>query len=175
MTIAVGCASLADKLGGNGEIQVGLLFATLGFALACWRWGIEIYGVFGTLTFFFLLAQFSGARVLWIVAALVLLPATFRLLDRAALAPAHRAAAAGVFATSAAALYAAVNRFSLDELLIEHSRGFGSAAAKPSPAAAGRGGLSRRRCCPSSSSPGASARGAGSCSISASRSRPSPS
>jgi len=135
VTIAVGCAALADKLGSDAEIRVGLLFATLTFALACWRWGVEIYGVFGTITFFFLLAQFSGARVLWFTAALVLLPAAFRLLDRPALAPAHRAAAAGVFATSAAALYAAVNRFSLDELLIEHARGFGSANAKPSPAA----------------------------------------
>ena len=135
VTIAVGCASLADKLGGDAEIPVGLLFATLTFTLACWRWGIEIYGVFGTIAFFFLVAQFPGARVLWIAAAVVLLPAAFRFLDRAALAPAHRAAAAGVFATSAAALYAAVNRFSLDELQIEHARSFGSAIGKPSPAA----------------------------------------
>jgi hypothetical protein len=113
VTIAVGCASLADKLGGHAEIQVGLLFATLTFALACWRWGIEVYGVFGTITFFFLLAQFAGGRVLWIAAALVLLPAAFRLLDRPALAPAHRGAAAGCSRTSAAALYAAANRFSL--------------------------------------------------------------
>lgn len=135
VTIAVGCASLADKLGGDAEIPVGLLFATLTFTLACWRWGIEIYGAFGTITFFLLLARFSGGRVLWIAAALVLLPAAFRLLDRATLAPAHRAAAAGVFATSAVALYAAVNRFSLDELQIENVRGYHSQTAGSSPAA----------------------------------------
>jgi hypothetical protein len=135
VTLAVGCGSLADKLGSDAEVQAGLLVATLGFALAGWRWGIEIYGVFGTVTFFFLLAQFSGARVLWIVAALVLLPATFRLLDRATLAPARRAAAAGVFATSAAALYAAVNRFSLDHRLIELARGSHSETARLFPAA----------------------------------------
>jgi len=136
VTIAVGCAALADRgPGSHSEIEVGLLVATLAFALAGWRWGVAIYGVFGTLTFFFLLARFPGARILWIAAALVLLAAAFRLLDRATLAPAHRAAAAGGFATAAAALYAAVNRFSLDERLIELAGRGSAAAGKSSPAA----------------------------------------
>jgi hypothetical protein len=136
VTIAVGCAALADRgPGSHSAIEVGLLVATLAFALAGWRWGVAIYGAFGTLTFFFLLARFSGARVLWVAVALVLLAAAFRLLDRAALAPAHRAASAWVFATSAAALYAAVNRFSLDQRLIELAGRGGAESATTSPAA----------------------------------------
>jgi hypothetical protein len=133
VTISAGFAALAEKGGGNsGEVEIGLFVAALAFALACWRWGFEVYGAFGAVAFFFLLAQFSGARALWIAAALVLLAGAFRLLDRAALAPEHRAAAAGVFGTSAVALYAAINLYSVDRRVIETVRGFHGSTLQPS-------------------------------------------
>jgi hypothetical protein len=135
VSISVGCAGLADSAHSGNEIEVGLLVATLAFACACWRWGYEVYGAFGAVTFFLLLARFPGARAAWVAAALLLLAPAFRRLDRSTLAPEHRCAAAGVFAVSAVALYAAVNRFSVDRRLIETLRRLDGSAAEPAAAA----------------------------------------
>ena len=133
LMICAGIAILAAP-GGSADpgIDIGLSIAALGFALAGWRWGIEIYGIFGTIPFFLLLARFPGGRSLWIAAAFVLLGAAFRLLDRPELAPEHRTATAGVFGTSAVALYAAINLYSLDQRLIEEIRGNRVGAGQPS-------------------------------------------
>ncbi len=133
LTISAGFASLSAP-GGSADpgIDIGLSIGALAFALACWRWGIEIYGIFATIAFFLLLARFPGGRGLWIAAALVLLAVSFRLLHRPTFAPEHRAAMAGVFGASAVALYAAINFYSLDQRLIEEIRGSRASAGQPS-------------------------------------------
>jgi hypothetical protein len=89
------------------------------FAAACIRWGFAIYGTLAAAALFGLLGRFPGGRLWWIVGAAALLALAFRNLDRAALAPPHRGAVAGVFAVAAIALYVAFNRVSVDEHWVE--------------------------------------------------------
>ena len=131
VTIAAGFAELIAPRGGRGDdLTAGLLVAAVAFGVACWRWGFEAYGVFAAAALFLFLGQYPAARGLWIAAGLLLLVAAWRRRDRAALAPEHRAAMAGIFATAAVALYAAVNLFSVDRHLVESLR-----AAAPEPIA----------------------------------------
>jgi len=115
-------------------VTVSLLAAALACAAACLRWGFEAYGAFAAAAFFLLLARFPHGRLLWIAAAALILPAADRLRDRAALPPPHRAAFDGVVFVAAAALYAAVNRWSLDERFVESLRD-GARPGPPSPGA----------------------------------------
>lgn len=95
------------------------LAAALLFGAACVHWGYSAYGLLAATALFGLLGRFPGGRLGWILVAGFLIAATFRRLDRAALAPPHRRALAGVFAVSALALYAAVNRYSVDRRLVD--------------------------------------------------------
>lgn len=135
----VGCA-----LAGQGDsarewetaITVALLFGTLLFAAACWRWGFAAYGIFSAIAFFLLLARFPPGRLAWLVAGAALLVVAPRLQARGSLAPPHRRAAAGVLVVAAAAVYAAVNRYSLDQHSIEAMRRGGGTFPEPSPGVA---------------------------------------
>lgn len=122
--------------GAETVITASLLAAAVLFGVACWRWGFAAYGIFSALALFLLLARFSGGRAAWFLFGAVLLAVAPRLQDRAALAPSHRGAAGGVFIVAAAALYASVNRYSLDEHLVESMREHGTTPSAPSPALA---------------------------------------
>ena len=100
-----------------------LALAVLLFASACAHWGFSVYGIFAAAAFFGLLAQFPAARLTWALAAGILLAGAYGRLDRSFLPPPHRVALAGVLAVAACALYAAVNRYSLDLGWIEALRG----------------------------------------------------
>jgi hypothetical protein len=100
-------------------ITLLLLAAALLFGTAGVHWGYSAYGVLAAMALFGLLGRFPAGRLGWILVAGILIVAAFRRLDRAALAPPHRRAWAGIFAVSALALYAAVNRYSLDQRWIE--------------------------------------------------------
>lgn len=102
------------------EVFTALLFGGLLLcAAACIHWGYSAYGVLAAFAMFGLLDRFPGGRLWWILAAGILIVVSFRWFDRATLAPPHRRALAGVFAVSAMALYAAINRFSVDRRLVE--------------------------------------------------------
>jgi hypothetical protein len=102
-----------------GTITTIFLAAVVLFAAACVRWGFALYGTFSAAALFALLGRFPAGRLWWIAGAAALLALAFRNLDRAALAPPHRGAAAGVFTVAAVGLYVALNRFSVDEHWIE--------------------------------------------------------
>lgn len=89
------------------------------FAAACIRWGFAVYGTIAAAAFFGLMGRLPAGRLCWIVGASLLLALAFRNLDRAALAPPHRGAVAGVFAVAAVGLYVALNRVSVDERWVE--------------------------------------------------------
>ena len=107
------------------------LAAVLLFGAACVHWGYSAYGVLAAVALFGLIGRFPAGRVGWILVAGFLIAAAFRRLDRAALTPPHRRALAGVFAVSALALYAAVNRYSVDQRLVESLQEATSSAAAP--------------------------------------------
>lgn len=96
-------------------------WCALVFALAAWRWGYRLYA--GAAVFFVLLlaAQFPGARALWIVlAALIAAGASVARATRD-LAPSHRAGVELARIVALAAIYAAVNYYSVDTGFLEES------------------------------------------------------
>ena len=123
--------------GAETVITGSVLAAAVLFGVACWRWGFGAYGIFSALAFFLLLARFPAGRASWLAVGTALLAVAPRLQDHIRLAPPHRGAAGGVFVVAAAALYASVNRYSLDERLVESMRERGTTVAAPSPAIAG--------------------------------------
>jgi hypothetical protein len=89
------------------------------FALAAWRWGFRLYGGAATVFILLLAAQFPCARLAWVAAA-ALLAAWATVAVRARdLAPSHRGSLELVRIVSLAAIYAAVNYYSVEKGLIE--------------------------------------------------------
>jgi len=132
----VGIALVEDAAAAGAEsmITVSLLAATALFALAGWRWGYAAYGVCAAAAFFLLLARLPEGRILWLVAGAALLAAAYRLQGLRSLAPSHRRAAGGILLVAAAAVYVAVNRYSLDAHSIEALRHGAGTFPQPAPA-----------------------------------------
>jgi len=129
--IAIGDA-LHDS---EANITAALLAAAVLCAAACWRWGFAAYGAFSAAALFLLLARFPHGRVAWLLLGTVLVAVAPRLQDRLSLAPPHRRASGGVFLAAAAAVYAAVNRWSLGERLVESLQRRSPARTEPDPTA----------------------------------------
>lgn len=106
----------------EGAVTLMLWAAALVGALAAWRWGFWFFAAAGAASFFFAAARQPFARTAWVVLSILAMALTFRRLDRASIAPAHRSGLAAVFAVSAAALYAAINLYSFDMLAVERIR-----------------------------------------------------
>jgi hypothetical protein len=95
------------------------LLSAIVFGAAAWRWGLWFHAGVAAASLFVLLGRFPFARLTWIAAAAFLIPVLDRRRDSAALAPPHRRSLSAVLAACAAALYAAVNLYSLDRKLVE--------------------------------------------------------
>jgi hypothetical protein len=87
--------------------------------LSCWRWGSPIFAALSAVSFFFYLGRLPQGRLLWLLAGLVVVGLAGRRLDTHSWAPSHRRAAAVLVVAGLAAVYAAVNVYSLDEHLLE--------------------------------------------------------
>ena len=109
--------------GSDLTANVGLLGTLLLFALGAWRWGNVAFAAFAAAAGFVLLARAPHGRLLWVVAGVVLAAFAERLVDRPSWAPSHRMCAAAVALCGVAAVYAAVNLWSLDHHAIEDLRG----------------------------------------------------
>ena len=96
-----------------------LLVGVVAWAAAAWHWGYPAFACFVAVFFFLLAARLPTGRALWLVLGAALAAACVPMLDRPALAPSHRRGAAAVLAASLAAVYAAVNLYSLDHRVIE--------------------------------------------------------
>ena len=124
--LAVGylCAAvfvlLDDRhLGGHGALRLTYPWCVAVFALAAWRWGFRLYAGAAVICALLLTAQFPGARPLWIaVAALIAAWATVARTTHD-LAPSHREGVDLVRFVALAAIYAAVNYYSVDKGLLE--------------------------------------------------------
>jgi len=93
------------------------------FAAATWRWGNPAFALFSSVLGFVLLARAPHGRLLWIFGGVLLAALAERFLDRPSWAPSHRASAAAVALGAIAAVYAAVNLWSLDHHSVEALRG----------------------------------------------------
>jgi hypothetical protein len=107
---------------GEDALRLFLLTSALTWAAACWRWGSPLFAGLSVGSFFVLLAQVQFGRVLWIVVGVVLAGVAARRLDDGALAPSHRRAAMVVLLAAVAAIYVALNIYSLDHDLLERLR-----------------------------------------------------
>lgn len=107
----------SDSLGGYFRVALaaGFVFCLMGAA----RWGDRILSAGAALTGFGLLAQSSHGRLLWISAALIVLPIGLSSARKPHLSPSHRAGLAAVVVLAVLALYAAVHIWSYDQRLIE--------------------------------------------------------
>jgi len=89
------------------------------FALAAWRWGFRLYAGAAAVFVLLLTAQFPGARPLWIAtAALIAVWATAARATRE-LTPSHRESLDLVRIVALAAIYAAINYYSMDKGFLE--------------------------------------------------------
>lgn len=100
-----------------------LLGVALLFAMGAFRWGNPVFAGFAAGALFVLLARAPHGRLLWIAGGVVLSAVAARFTDRPAWAPSHRACAWGLVVCGIAAVYAAVNVWSLDHRMIEQLGG----------------------------------------------------
>jgi hypothetical protein len=89
------------------------------FALAAWRWGFRLYAGAAALFMLLLAAQFPGARLIWIAAAAFIAGWASVIRATRELAPSHREGVTLVRIFALAAIYAAVNYYSVDKGFIE--------------------------------------------------------
>lgn len=113
-----------DKVQVGSEPMLTLLLAASAVigALAAWRWGYPFYAAAGAVAGYVLLGRGALARASWLVVAALVMGLTWKLRDRASIAPPHRRSLAAVFVVSAAAAYTALNLFSLNMRVIERIR-----------------------------------------------------
>jgi hypothetical protein len=109
-------------ISGEDALRLFLLTSALTWAAACWRWGSPLFAGLSIASFFVLLAQVRFGRVLWIVVGVVLAGVATRRLDDGALAPSHRRAAMVVLLAAVAAIYVALNIYSLEHDLLQRLR-----------------------------------------------------
>lgn len=100
-------------------LRVTTLLTSILFALASWRWGFALYGGLAAALSFAFLAVIPGSRILWILAALALVPFSFAAARSGRLAPSHRAAFTQVLVVAVLALYGAVHVTSYERGLLE--------------------------------------------------------
>jgi hypothetical protein len=107
---------------GGDALRLFLLTSAVTWAAACWRWGSPLFAGLSAASLFALLAQMPFGRALWVVAGVVLTGVAGRRLDDGALAPSHRRATTVVLLAAVAAIYVALNVYSLDNGLLETLR-----------------------------------------------------
>lgn len=106
-------------LGDHGALRLTYSCCAAVFALAAWRWGFRLYAGAAALCVLLLAAQFPGARPIWItIAALIAAGATVVRSTRR-LVPSHREGVDLVRIVALAAIYVAVNYYSVDKGFLE--------------------------------------------------------
>src|SRR5262245_10710852 len=127
---------LADtmRLRFDDAIDIVLAAGCVAWAASSWRWGNPLFAGLSAVSLFLFLGRLSWGRVLWVVmgAALVLLAA--RWLDAASLPPSHRRSMKILVLLGIAAVYVAINAYSLDRHVLEDLRRYVWNREAPSPA-----------------------------------------
>jgi hypothetical protein len=125
LLVALGLFML-DGAGVNFDraVDAVLLAGVLVWGVGCWRWGIPLFAGLSAVSLFLILGRLPFGRVCWVLVGMALIGLAARRSDAAAWAPSHRRAAVVVLVVGVAAVYAAVNVYSLDEQLLEDLRPF---------------------------------------------------
>jgi hypothetical protein len=117
---------ILDGAGVNFDraLDAVLLAGALVWALACWRWGNPLFAGLSAISLFLFLGRLPLGRVLWVLVGSALVGLAARRSTAAAWPPSHRRASMIMLVIGVAAVYAAVNVYSLDEQLLENLRSF---------------------------------------------------
>ena len=127
---------LADRmrLRLDDAIDVVLVAGCLAWAAGSWRWGNPLFAGLSGASLFLFLGRLPPGRVLWMVVGAALILLAGRWLDAASLPPSHRRSMVVLVLLGIAAVYVAVNAYSLDEHLLEDLRRHAWNRDAPSPA-----------------------------------------
>jgi uncharacterized membrane protein len=108
----------------RGELGTTVLFAVsvLVWGTASWRWGNPVFALFSAISLFLLLARQPYGRLLWIGLGAGIAILAWRRLDDPSWPPPHRISAAVLLVAALAALYVAVNYWSVETWWIEKRR-----------------------------------------------------
>jgi len=109
----------AFHVGERPTFTLVALSGFLAFGFAAWRWGFWFHAGAATASLFLFVGRLPYPRIVWIAAAVCLIPALDRFRDSSSLPPPHRRGLSAALAVAAAALYAAVNLYSLDQRFVE--------------------------------------------------------
>ena len=96
-----------------------LIAAVVVWGLGAWRWGSPVFAALSAVSLFVFLSRVPHGRLLWVLAGAALVAIASRRLDKAAWAPSHRRSATILVIAGLAAVYGAVNVYSLDRHLVE--------------------------------------------------------
>jgi hypothetical protein len=115
---------LADtmRLRFDDAIDVVLAVGCLAWAASSWRWGNPLFAGLSAVSLFLFLGRLPWGRVLWIAVGAALIVLAARRLDAASLPPSHRRSMMILVLLGIAAVYVAVNAYSLDRHLLEDLR-----------------------------------------------------
>jgi hypothetical protein len=97
-----------------------LMAAVVVWGIAAWRWGSPVFAALSAVSLFIFLGRVTHGRLLWVLAGAALAALASRQLDEARWAPSHRRSAAVLVVAGLAAVYGAVNVYSLDRHLVEY-------------------------------------------------------
>jgi hypothetical protein len=103
-----------------------LLASVLVWGAGCWRWGHPLFAGVSAVSLFYLLGRLPLGRLLWVLAGAALAGLAAPRIDDASWAPSHRRAAMVLVVIGVAAVYGAVNVYSLDVRFLEELRRFGA-------------------------------------------------
>jgi hypothetical protein len=100
-------------------IDLVLVAAVVAWGGAVWRWGNPVFAALSAASLFLFLGRATHGRLLWVLAGAALAALASRWLDEERWAPSHRRAAMILVIAGLAAVYGAVNVYSLDRHLVE--------------------------------------------------------
>jgi len=106
-------------LGSHGALRLTYPWCAAVFGLAAWRWGFRLYAGVAALCILLLASQFPGARAIWVVVAALLAAWTIMVRATRELTPSHREGVDLVRIVALAAVYLAVNYYSVDKGFLE--------------------------------------------------------
>jgi hypothetical protein len=126
--LLAGLGLLADH-----AVDQVLVAGVLVWGAGCWRWGSPLCAGLSAVSLFAFLGRLPLGRALWVLAGSALAAVAARRTDAAGWAPSHRRAAMVLLVIGVAAVYAALNVYSLDEQLLEELRAIAPRRSAPPP------------------------------------------
>lgn len=119
--LCAGVYLLLDDSGFRGHDALLLTYPWCAavFGLAAWRWGLRLYAGASVVFTLLFCTQLSAPRILWIGAAALIAAVLSAALARRELAPSHREGVQLARLTALAAIYVAVNYYSVDKRFLE--------------------------------------------------------